>query len=413
MAQYCKNGVRRQDSFLTEMQKLEFYREDKIHEKEDRGIQFRSPTYNAALARHLHHVEKRTYGRMRNEDGTPKIAKGRSPIERGLILAAQAQDFVKPCFIMMDHSRFDAHVNAQLLAEEHKFYLRARGYNKELKQLLKWQEKNIGFSSGGIVYKIKAKRCSGDLNTALGNSILNLAMIESWVKVAGVGKHTIFLDGDDSVVIIEEEQKHLTGSITRHMLACGMRTEVQLAGELERTEFCQSRICWGKLGPVMVRNPYKTIDVLTKSPRAVDNVQATGILAASALGEIMQAPGVPVIAPAASRLLTMSASLPRFTTPDAFERFLVYRANRLVVEVDETMRESFEFAWGITVAEQMAIEQYYSELAEPTEEIPPIIQPKSRDVEWFHTWDDCSLPFEDEEEDAWWKRQYPLGSLLG
>jgi len=413
MARYCKVGVRRQDAYLTEMQKLEFYDVDKLQGKEDRGIQFRSPTYNAALARHLHYIEHRCYARARNPDGTPKIAKGRSPLERGLIMAAMCKRFNNPKFYLLDHSRFDAHVNEHLLRQEHKAYLRERGYNKELRELLNEQMGTMGFSHGGIVYKTRGKRSSGDLNTGLGNSRLNMAMLEAYLQFAECEKFSIFLDGDDSVIIVEDDVE-LTG-IEAFMLKLGMVTEVEVADCLEKAEFCQSRVCWGALGPVMVRNPLKVLDVLTKSPRFLDEKQRRGVLAASALGELMQAPGVPVLSVAASSLLTFACSLPRFTTPCAYERFMVYKTNNIVVEVDETMRESFDFAWDITPQLQMAIEEYYRDIADGATTMPPIVPPKSKcKAEDFETWDDVLVSSVDHRaENAWWLDEYPIGQLVG
>lgn len=413
MERYCRYGVRRQDSFLTEMQKLEFYPESKLETKEDRGIQFRNPTYNAALARQLYHSEHRLYARARNVDGTPMIAKGRSPLERGLILAAMAKRFAKPLFILMDHSRFDAHVNRWLLKEEHDSYRRERGYDPELDQLLQWQSKNIGFTQGGICYKIEAKRCSGDINTGGGNTKINLSLIKGAFASENIPEsaYSVFLDGDDSVVIVEEGTP--IPDFAAYMLKCGMVTEVQMTNKIEEAEFCQSRICWGKLGPVMVRNPMKVLDVVTKSPRALDDRQARGVLAASALGELMQAPGVPVIAPAAASLVTMAASLPRFTTPDAYERFMVYKTDRILTTVDDTMRVSFEEAWGISVAEQHALELYYTSMADMVKDIPPIVPPKpKRSCDSYETWDDCVLADIVREEKPWWLDEYPLGEYV-
>nr|WKV33578.1 MAG: RNA-dependent RNA polymerase [Riboviria sp.] len=410
---YCRYGVRKQDGYLTEMQKLEFYDEDKLTTKEDRGIQFRNTTYNAALARFLHHCEKRFYKRMVNEDGTPMVMKGRSPIERGLIMAAQAKRFHKPKFVLMDHARFDAHINKWLLSEEHKGYLREHGYDEELKFLLKQQEGTMGFSHGGIVYRTCAKRSSGDINTGGGNSRINLGAILSWLASIGCRKFAIGCDGDDSYVIVEDEQE--LGDIAGHMLKLGLVTEVEVVHDLEEAEFCQSKVVWGKLGPQMVRNPKKVLDVLTKSPRIVTKEQARGILAASALGELMQAPGVPVISVAASCLITIAGGKPSFHTPDQHERFMVYRTDRIIPEVDDTMRVGFEKAWGITIAEQLATEQYYLDMADQTTEMPEIPEPKSkRSIESYEIWDDA--PFYQPshlEEDAWWLAEYPLGELVG
>lgn len=418
MARYCRLGIRHQDSYLTEMQKLEFYAEDKIPVKEDRGIQFRSPTYNAALARHLHHCEHRLYERMRNVDGTPMIAKGRSPLERGLILDAMSSSFVKPVYVLMDHSRFDAHVNKWLLDEEHNAYLRMRNWDPELVQLLNWQKRSMGFSRGGIVYRIMAKRSSGDINTGSGNSLLNLAMILAWLEYARITNYRIFLDGDDSVVIIEDEDLKRVGDVQRSiadfMLKLGMVTEVEIAHELNQAEFCQSRVVHGELGPIMVRNPRKVLDVLTKSPRMLTPDQARGVLAASSLGELMQAPGVPMISVAAAALLTMSGKKPGFTTPDAYERFRVYSTDTIKVEVDSTMRVGFEEAWGISIQEQMAVEAYYSDMADLCDEIPPVKPPKAKPgADEFDTWDDVMIgDLEIRDEDDWWNSRYPLGAIV-
>lgn len=417
MERYCRVGVWEPDSWLTEMQKLEFYQKDKILEKEDRGIQFRSPTYNAALARHLMHVEHALYRELRNQDGTPVIAKGRSPLERGILLAAMSESFSDPVYMLMDHSRFDAHVNKHLLQEEHAFYLRCRGWSAELVKLLRWQRRSRGFTQGGIRYRITAKRASGDLNTACGNSALNWGLIYSMLKQLGIVKHSILLDGDDSVVIIERPKagtgERLLEKVRQHMLDCGMVTEVQLVEHLSEAEFCQSRVCWGEEGPVMVRNPWKVLDTLTKCPRKVDDVQGRRVLAASALGELMQNPGVPVISVAAASLLRLSGGVCGFTTPDQFERFQIYCTTMVRDSVDDTMRCSFEEAWGITVAEQLAIEQYYADLATPLYEPRKVVIPKSRDVVGFEVWDDISgwneyMPL----EDSWWRAKWAVGKYL-
>lgn len=428
MARFCALGVRRQDAYLTEMQKLEFYEEEKILTKEDRGIQFRSPTYNAALALHLHHFEKRFYAAMRNTDGTPKIAKGRSPIERGIILAAMADSMSNPLFVDADHSRFDAHCNDKLIQAEHRVYLKCRSWSPKLRFLLKQQLKTLGFSHGGIFYKIFAKRCSGDINTGCGNSLLNLAMLEAFVAwICLVLKrqieYRIFLDGDDSKLMLEaddvaELQRLLGEGLERlmadFMLNLGMVTEVVVNATLEEGEFCQSKVVWGKYGPVNVRNPLKVLDVLTKSPRVLTPVQARQVLAASSLGELMQAPGVPVISTAAAALLTMSGGKPGFTTPDAFERFKVYETKRVFVDVDDSMRVGFEAAWGITIPEQLALESYYADMADLTRVIPDIKPPKSRcNADSFDVWDDLMIgDLEVRNENDWWNDCYPIGGLV-
>jgi hypothetical protein len=409
MERYCREGVRRQDAYVTEMQKLEFYAVDNIPLKEDRGIQFRSTTYNAALARHLHHVEPAIYSALVNIDGTPVVAKGYSPIERGLILDAMASRFREPMFILADHSRFDAAVNLELLREEHRVYLRCRGYNAELKQLLKWQEGGRGFTRGGIVYRVLGKRMSGDLNTALGNTILNWAMLKSFVDSVGCDAN-IFLDGDDSVIIMEKQNLPDLGAF---MLAYGMTTVYEVVHDIQEAEFCQSRIVYTGDGPVMVRNPYKVMETVTKCARGLDARRLWEVLSASATSEMMANPRIPVLSVMAACLRNYAGDTGTFVTPDCYGRWNAYRAT-IVEGVDEGARTSFEQAWGMSIPEQLAHEEYYLSLCSPKWEECVIRAGKSRRVEvaCFDVWDDCISAYEPEPIDPWWRRRWAVARLL-
>nr|WKV33669.1 MAG: RNA-dependent RNA polymerase [Riboviria sp.] len=411
MERYCRYGVRKQDGYLQMMQKLEFYREDKIELKEDRGIQFRSTTYNAALVRHLFNVEHAVYNKLRNGDGTPVILKGYSPLERGLILAAGRKRFKDPIFVAIDHSRFDAHVNPWLLKQEHQAYLRMRGFNKELIQLLKMQEGGYGFSDGGIVYKIKGKRCSGDLNTALGNCILNWAMLKSYLDFHGIDA-SIYLDGDDSVLIMERRD---VPDVKEFMRAFGMESTVDITDDFEQCEFCQSRIVWGSDGPVLCRNPYKVIDTLFKSARKLNPKQQKLVLGASALCELKTSFRMPVITAAARAALSMSGGIAGLNTPDLQGKWELLSTTDLDLTVDEGARESFAFAWGISVAEQHALEEYYNSMTLPVQLIS-VKMPKNVPTEPFDVWDDLAGTFVHQHDDGperWWLKEYALGGRIG
>lgn len=404
---YLRRGCLEKDSFITEMQKLEFYDVEKLADKEDRGIQYRTPTYNAALARHLHNVEPAIYRQLFNQDATPIVAKGYSPLERGLIIDAMASRFVEPMFVLADHSRFDAHVNAELLEEEHRTYLRLRGYAPELQTLLSWQKKSKGVSHGGVKYHVTAKRMSGDLNTALGNTLLNWAMLASFIRINKLDAD-LFLDGDDSVMILEKQD---FPDLAAHCLKFGMVTEVVVVDDIHHAEFCQSRLIYTRIGPVMVRNPWKTLDVMTKTPRFIrEQKSANGVLAATAIGELMQAPGVPVIAPAAAALARWTGEVPVHITPDDFGRFLVYRTTTVVERVDPTARVELEHAWGMSISEQLALEAYYEQFDKPEHNFL-LPMPKAKPLE-LNIWDDCASFYEPRLVNRWWRKRWPIGEFL-
>lgn len=407
MERYLMRGVRKQDAYVTEMQKLEFYEESKMLEKEDRGIQFRNPVYNAALARHYQNCEKALYSLL-NKDGTPVFAKGYSPIERGMIMDAMASRFRKPKFMLIDHSRFDAHVNIETLREEHRFWLRLRNYNAEMKALLKMQERSPGFSWGKIRYVVYGKRCSGDMNTGGGNGALNGGFILSYIEYYHIDA-SVFIDGDDAYLVTEDTTE--LPDFAEWCANFGMETEVKIVHDIRLAEFCQGRVIYTQMGPVLSRNPMKVLDVLTKCPRKVPDAMARKILTASAMGELMQSPGVPVIAPAAVAMLKYANSEPAFVTPDEYGRYEVYRTKAVVPLVDDTARLDFEVAWGISYAEQMALEDYYRHISP---DVPLILrQPstKSKVLE-FNVWDDSFSFYEPPQIHKWWRDQWDLSSLL-
>lgn len=371
---YLRYGVEYSDSTITEMQKLEFYEESKIEVKEDRGIQFRSVSYNVALARHLHEIEARLIGlhEMRtgrkNVLGYRPVAKGSTPRQRCEMLFDYADVFDEPVFLCMDHSRFDAHVNAQLLREEHRLYLYCRRWHPELAQLLRWQTRNQGRSKGGIRYKMKAKRMSGDINTGLGNTVLNLCMILGWLDFAGISKHRIILDGDDSVVIVERADyvRQAAGSIEAFMLKLGMETEVEVKTDIWKVDFCQSRpvILPTADGPrpVFVRNPMKVVTTMGRTAERRDDVTLQMVMRSSALSELAIAPGAPVTNALAKRVLNYFGDGKILKTPKQLYKEEAYGFDCRSVDVssvpepDLLARHTFWRAWDIPPSYQEYME---------------------------------------------------------
>lgn len=296
----------------------------------------------------------------------------------------------------------------------HRSLLKARSYNGELKQLLKWQEKNIGFTKGGIVYRMAAKRMSGEVSTAGENSLANVNMIDACCRWFFGKKATFSVDGDDSYIIIEKELwcENMREAIPEFFLQLGFVTVVETADTIQQAEFCQSRLIYTKLGPVMVRNPRKLLDVLVKCPRAVDPEQAKLVLAASALGELMQHPGIPVISVAAACLLRYAGGIAGMTTPDVQGRFEVYRTNFLLTEVDESARLQFEDAWGIDVQTQLALEAYYENLCPKWEGGIHVKKVKDPKMDNFVIWDDLEVDDDLITVDKWWRNNHPIGKWI-
>lgn len=293
-------GISAKDAMITEMQKLEMYEVEKIPLKEDRGIQYRSVKYNAALAREIHNIESRLIGL--HFDGYHPVMKGATPKERAERIALGARTFTKPRFMLLDHSRFDAHVHPLLLHEEHKVYLRCRRRSKILRRLLRMQMRNKGRTKGGIRYVSFGKRMSGDINTGCGNTILNLCIILSWLDASGV-KGKVYLDGDDSVVIIEQEDFDKLLNLEEFMRSLGMVTVMEYTDEFWKVEFCQSRPVLVDGSVRFVRNPHKVLATLMRTPERVDGLTLRENVRASCYCEMAMGGNCPVIAPFCRRVL--------------------------------------------------------------------------------------------------------------
>lgn len=355
---YVEDGLRENHSRIQEMQKLEFFEADKLAGKEDRCVQFRTVVFNAAIGRHLHGVEHLVYRYFVNPNGIPVIVKGMSPFLRAAVLKAHAAQFKDPVFILADHSRFDAHVNEQILKQEHRFYLRCRGYDPELAQLCKWQQSNIGFSAGGIVYRIRGKRMSGDYNTALGNSLLNVAMMTVVFRERGVVGH-MMVDGDDSVIIIDRRNLGKLTGLASDFLSFGFVTEIEIAEEIEHAEFCQSRLVETTYGPVFVRNPRKYLSLIGQSVRNMPELTQVQWVAAKAMCDALMNPGVPVYTAVTRRVIDDSGvridEIEKFNFLSVDEQYKKSICNArfwTFDHVSDSARVSFERAWGMDTTEQ-------------------------------------------------------------
>lgn len=350
--QYVQKGVDFRDSRVTEMQKLEFYEDAKLEVKEDRGIQFRSVCYNVALARYLHGVEERLIGT--HYLGHHPVVKGLTPQQRCQRLFTFASEFEDPVFLCADHSRFDAHVNVELLKQEHLVYKRCCPQTNELNSLLRWQLKNLGKSKGGIRYKMRGKRMSGDINTGLGNTVLNVCMLAAWLEFNCCSKYRLMVDGDDSVIILDRlEFETFEVAIEEFMLKLGMETEMDVVHDIWKVDFCQSRPVLLPGGPTFVRNPFKVMTTMGRTAERRDDVTMQMVMRSSALSELAVAPGAPVTNELAFKVLDHYGNGRYLKTNKQIYREEAYGYNIADVDVssipapDPYSRYTFWLAWGI------------------------------------------------------------------
>lgn len=333
-----------------------FLKADKYHINKmtaPRCIQYRNKRYCLRLATYLHPIEKRLYSRTDKSD-TPVFAKSRNLTQRGADLRTKWESFENPVAILMDHSKFDAHCNEQLLSLEHKFYsscIRVSDGKKELQKLLNWQLLNKGATKNGTLYSTKATRMSGDQNTGCGNSIINYAMLKAFDEHFELDS-CMYIDGDDSVLICEANRVGLVN--VDFFSQFGMTTKMELASEFSKVDFCQTRPVFDGVAWRCVRDPNR---LLARLPWLVYNLPENchaRYLKSVGMCEMALGVGLPVAQYVGDKLSKLSDKKYMITDLHyvAMKEYQRPCAVKLV-QPTRAARESYEEAWGIDIPTQL------------------------------------------------------------
>jgi hypothetical protein len=360
---YFSEGLKSSHSLIKEMQKLEFYEVDKLETKEDRGIQYRSVEYNAALARFWTRIEHRMIKCVAgNEAGIPIAAKGQNWEQRANCFFKAYLSFTNPVILMGDHKRFDAHYNEELLKQAHIRQLRATGFDPEHKKLLKRQFKNIGRSKGGVEYICWAKRMSGEVTTGGENTETNDCMIAGWIKfnekrlkrkIRSVRRS----DGDDFHIIMDYSDYLLMSNLEDYFLKMGMETEIQVSQDIHDLEFCQSKLVLCKGKPLFGPNPRKVLSSALRCPDTRTPETSVPVLRSSLSGWLAVAPNYPCFRPFMEWLRSNPGHIyddPRFAYRIGEYGGAVHSLEW--EEPSEDERIAFYRAWGILGWQQRSIE---------------------------------------------------------
>lgn len=321
------------------------YAAGEIADKAPRAIQFRTPMYNLMVASYLKPLEAEYY-KYTDECGLRVVAKGLNNLERAKNIVDAAGMFANPCYVLCDHSKFDSHVNEHHLKFLHKLYDHTFK-SSQLQRLLRYQINNRCYSKGGIRYRVKATRMSGDYDTALGNTLLNHYLLDF---VFNKVKHHIFLDGDDSVIVLDKaDLKHIDFDLFSRL---GMTTTYEVVNELTEVEFCRSRLIDVHRIPRFARDARRALSNMGVTvANYPDERTWLRYFAGIGVGELAQSSGVPIIGAVALRLAQLSTK-PILTPEMRFRGEFSHW-----VTVDDQVRQEYYQQWGISPTEQILLEQ--------------------------------------------------------
>jgi hypothetical protein len=344
-----------------------------------RGINPRDPIYNVLLGRYLSHLEGailKSFDKIYGHGDT--MMKGKTLFEKARLV----ESYFKEGFwaYSLDMKRFDQHVNKLLLELEHTVYKAIHPDDDELAKLLRAQVHNkviVKSTDGSFVVNNWTGRCSGDINTSLGNCILMGLMCKGLVS----SEMRLMCDGDDTIIWAKPGTFDVDIA-KRHFLKFGMQMTLEsIATCPEELTFCQHSFVQTPEGVRMCRSPTKAMlrDVMSFGINGSDLVQFRKLLYAVGECGMSQYYGMPVL----QAIYTMNLRLGLTSKTKTFRELsrsnfgMGLSAKREAVPIDAATRVSFWKATGYSPAEQVRIEEWCEDF-ELTEEVKDVGYP-----EWY------------------------------
>lgn len=361
--------LRSQNKSLGDLARLSFFvkREATCWHKRQvpRVISPRSPGFNILLGKYLKPIEHDIYGALARVVGSdlPVIAKGLTQQEKADIIVQNFNKFGMCTGI--DAKRFDQHIRERLLSVEHGVYRGIYPNDPTLEALLREQLRVRGVGravDGAVSYSGPAMRCSGDVNTSLGNCTLTGLLATHFLAEHGI-EGTYFADGDDCLLFHSPAALPLLERLPEWYTTFGLTMKVEEpARAIEQIEFCQSRVVWDGVAYNLVRSPFKVLNTTGFVPYKLTNKQFLSHCRAIGLCGLSMAAGIPILQPFYS-LLVRSGITGRYNhrllEGSGHQARIQMRAGHTAKcrPITPEARVSFWLAFGITPAEQVAIER--------------------------------------------------------
>lgn len=353
-----------------------------LEDKDPRIISPRDARFNICLAQYLKPNESTIFKAINDCFGAisqsqlATVMKGLNADERGAIIFKKWARFCDPVAIRMDFSRFDQHVSQEALRYEHRFYIDMPHWTMLQRRQLIWLLKQqlvthgLGVTKDGILsWTRNGGRCSGDMNTGLGNVIIVCAMMFTYLEMLAI-RAEVINDGDDCAVIVERTSLPIFMlNLKKYMCDFGFEIKTEgFADELEQLKFCQSvpiEITPGVWR--MVRDPRASIikDVVAIQPLVDKRSYDRWRSAISGCG-IALTSGVPVVqdfycalgfGTDMEKLRDKNGDLVLNCGMD----YLALRMEGKWMPCHDVARISFCKAFGISPSTQVLMEQWYSE----------------------------------------------------
>lgn len=357
-----------------------------------RIIQF--PKFKEILyfMRFIKPIEKR-FPDIKDFTGTSMFFKGMNPKQRAETILHKWSCFKRPVALSGDGTQWDVNVTYRALQVKHQFYrmiIRDAEFHRHVAKELK----TVAYTRAGLRAEFDGNVKSGRADTGAGNSILAVTMIDDYfsqiISRMICPYYAVADDGDDFHVYIERDDLPLVSSTIKEVFAT-YGHELKLEGvtdNIHKIDFCQSRLVFTVVGPVMVRHPAKVLSNALctnkfKSPNAMRRfVRAVGEC------ELSLNLGVPVLQAFAMALIRNTQGvkpLPKWEIESFQHRVWIMEDVDEPVEITTEARvsfqEAFDYSWDEQVSIELALSKWvidFDTITTATEDFSP--------VEWIETY---------------------------
>jgi hypothetical protein len=328
----------------------------------------RSPRFNLELASRLKPFEHWLWGRLNGRvlrcgDGSRLVAKGLNPRQRANLIVRKFNAIPDCVCFEIDGAAFEAHVGPSQLEQEAAVYGAAFPGDDRLRWLLGCQKQLLG-EVAGAKFSRPGARASGDFNTGMGNSLIFLVEVVSALRVLGV-HFDVLVDGDNALLFLKRSDLGLVVGNFAALVTRSSGHEVKLEAPtsvVEEIRFGGSAPVYlgSRLGWSMVREWHRVLSgAFCSHVHLREPVFARRWMLGVAQCELSIARGVPILQEWAVRAQHALSGV-RVARADFYRDQFALGASLVgvdaAVQVDMDARISFEKAFGVSVDEQVAIE---------------------------------------------------------
>lgn len=234
--------------------------------KAPRMIQARDPTFNIEYGRFIkplenlltkkHHL-RHHFGKGNYDELSRRIMK----------LACKYRYYTEG-----DHKNFDAHVTVEQLRVTHRFYHLCYLQNSKLLRLSRATLRNRVKTTMGDKYAMHGTRMSGDVDTSLGNSLINQAILRACLERSGI-RGEVIVNGDDFIMFTNTpvDCERFATLLRRYNMETIMKESTT---DIHQVEFCRLKVVLTAEGQyTMLIDPKRALEVLGMTSSLVQNYQ--------------------------------------------------------------------------------------------------------------------------------------------